>query len=507
MDQKVKACVIVLSSTICVAALIVFFVAIINKTRLDKYPESDQIKTVQNSYIFLKSCSKCDTWFYLSVLWRIVEYLGVILPFELNAAILYLECFSNTAKQSAIIVFSVLSIIIYLFCIYSLRKANLQPLGCTGVILLYFFLTEFGLSIVYTLFGTNAIRFSDNILFFLKSENYTRSIILAIIAMLFYTLGATQQSDNPVCITAMHSRTDTTPKIVYGIGIILLVYSFLVMSGLFLTGTITFSMDYSEYRDVVFANSYYSYMIVLFSFGCCFAFAAVNEDKIIIPIILAGLTSVMLLLTGNRGEVFFPALAVFGILKIRKIRIPKLLIMIAILGVILLVPYITHTRHSGGWWATELKYTKDFFSSVADTLTEMGIQIRLTTFILDDIQNGTRTLIYGYSYYEFLLRWAGRFFPINIIEYIPASYDFKNAYATMGFNQVAESYANFGIVGVAIFHYLLGLILGKKEHNISSVLDLAVLGACCSVFINMTRNKFSFVPTHLCYIFILYLLL
>jgi len=126
MDQKVKACVIVLSSTICVAALIVFFVAIINKTRLDKYPESDQIKTVQNSYIFLKSCSKCDTWFYLSVLWRIVEYLGVILPFELNAAILYLECFSNTAKQSAIIVFSVLSmsLIIMLYTIHPNEQAK-----------------------------------------------------------------------------------------------------------------------------------------------------------------------------------------------------------------------------------------------------------------------------------------------------------------------------------------------------------------------------------------------
>lgn len=111
MNSAILACIIIPSCTLIIAAGIILF--IINKYRanLSIYPEDKMIGEVKDRFIFIRALHKCDTWFNASIFWLIVEYLGAILPFELSAAILYLEnsSVSGEEKQKAIIAFSVLS--------------------------------------------------------------------------------------------------------------------------------------------------------------------------------------------------------------------------------------------------------------------------------------------------------------------------------------------------------------------------------------------------------------
>ncbi|MBR4575107.1 MAG: O-antigen polysaccharide polymerase Wzy [Lachnospiraceae bacterium] len=399
------------------------------------------------------------------------------------------------------------SILVYVVCIVSLKKSLIDPLGCTGVVLLYFFLSHFGLSIVHALFGVDGLKYPSRTIDFLSSVNYPDALVLANIAMLSYTIAATRKQSHDSHGYNAPIINDATNNVIFFIGSLLLIYSFIVMLVMFLRGQVSASMDYKLYREAAFSNPFYSYMIVLYSFGGCFIFSVAERRQFIFAGVLFGLTAIMLLITGNRGEVLFPSLAIYAILRVRKIYFKKIFIVLGVIALIIIIPFISSARHAGGWVQLFQIYSSNFFSSILDTFSEIGIQIRLTVYILNEYVAGTRKLLWGYSYYECFLRWFRWILPTKISDFVPKSFNFRSEYSTMGFNQVAESFANFGLLGVVAFHYIIGGFMGKREKTINRPIDVAILGACCSVFINMTRNKFSFVPTHLLFIFAFYLLI
>ena len=64
---------------------------------------------------------KRRVWFNTAILWLVIEYLGVILPFECTAIILYLDVYSNSdISNKGIFVFSVLSMLLIIFT-YAIR--------------------------------------------------------------------------------------------------------------------------------------------------------------------------------------------------------------------------------------------------------------------------------------------------------------------------------------------------------------------------------------------------
>ena len=86
----------------------------------------------------------------------------------------------------------------------------------------------------------------------------------------------------------------------------------------------------------------------------------------------------------------------------------------------------------------------------------------------------------------------------------PASFDFGESFLGMGFNQIAEGYANFGIFGAIIYFFTIGFFLGKNESMRLSLVRLGFIGCICSELINVSRNKFAFFWGHVLIIYILY---
>lgn len=56
----------------------------------------------QDCFLLKKSLQKSRVWFMMSVFWTGVQYLSVIYPFTLSAAILYIEHFPSTPKAQTI---------------------------------------------------------------------------------------------------------------------------------------------------------------------------------------------------------------------------------------------------------------------------------------------------------------------------------------------------------------------------------------------------------------------
>lgn len=116
--SNVSICVLVVLSTVVLAFLIVIAITVVSILNSKKITNIDN--NLKESANYIKATKKCNGWFSMSVLWTAVEYLSVILPFELSAFVLFLENNKEDRTQVAITVFSILSMALIIFA-YAIR--------------------------------------------------------------------------------------------------------------------------------------------------------------------------------------------------------------------------------------------------------------------------------------------------------------------------------------------------------------------------------------------------
>ena len=116
MNESVKICVLVIGITFLIAFFILVGVRIANRIHNEK-----TYSGFEGSIVFEKAKQKNAEWFFMSETWLVVEYLGVILPFELSAAVLFIEVFEKEkSNHSAIMLFSIFSMV-FIILVYSIR--------------------------------------------------------------------------------------------------------------------------------------------------------------------------------------------------------------------------------------------------------------------------------------------------------------------------------------------------------------------------------------------------
>jgi hypothetical protein len=71
------------------------------------------------------------------------------------------------------------------------------------------------------------------------------------------------------------------------------------------------------------------------------------------------------------------------------------------------------------------------------------------------------------------------------------------AIGAIGFSPVAEAYFNFGVIGVVIVMFLVGMLLGWMEAWPVSPERLAILGIVMNELLFNIRNNFTPVPSHI----------
>lgn len=417
--------------------------------------------------------------------------------------VLYVYCLlaiTNLFPAPSPIVVSWLSVAISIVCLYIFkRNKRVATFGLTSVLLLYTILTQFGLGTIYYLLGPQFLaNYTDYTLRFLFSDQYVPAVLLGIIAVMSYTLSmclgslkATPVSERLKNNSKGHSAAQT--KLAVYTGYTFLTIVFLYFAFLLLSGKISLNMNYSSFRDgIIRNNGMFSYMLVLYATGISYVISTGNRKQIKIGLFIYSFSAIILLLTGNKGEVLYAILACVGVAQYRGLKIkPSLLIFLSTL-LFIIIPFITSVRQKG-----VLNSLGEIGFSFTDSFVEMGFQLRVSVYVLEQFSQGIREFIYGFSYYNPIINIIDRFIPFIPLKLnAPISFDFKtsSAFAGQGFSQVAESYANFGLFGTIFCFLIIGFVVSKIESKSLSPLQLAYFTSIVVILINVTRNSFAFVP-------------
>lgn len=381
---------------------------------------------------------------------------------------------------------SVITIFLLLYVFFRSRDRY----GMSAALLAYLIFTQFGMSTIFYLFGSELLSsFSNTTLKFLTSPMYSKAVIIGLVAVICYVYGIKLGSKGKKKLnTELKPRDYTQSNLVYYTGMSFLLITLLYLILFIVSGRIYLGMSYHSYLNSGIVNGFYSWILFMYSSGMCFTIAVADKVKLRNAIILFGLSAIIFFSTGNRGEVLYATLATMGVLYYKSNKLKFKYIFIAIGLVFIIIPFIRATRNMGTTSIIDLLTVNIF-----DSFAEMGHQLRLSVLILEDFVFGSREFLWGFSYYDPFINIIDNFIPGSIQLPRPQYFNFETAFSGLGFSQVAESFANFGILGVSTYHFLIAFFIRKAEIRNLQGIDLAYWGTILAILINATRNRFAFV--------------
>lgn len=405
---------------------------------------------------------------------------------------------------------SVFSIVVTVSILITFKVGHGNILGFGFVFIAYNILMHFGFGIIHFLISDTVAGeiYASWTLAFLKSENYSKAIIISALAFEAFTiawlLGLNKKQLSHFNDMEVNDAEKRENGACYILGILMLTGVLFYFISLMITGRMSFNMSYTDYRERVMAgNALYSWILVFYPTGLLYVIASAKGKKRSLGVALFVATAIIFLVTGNKGEVFYGVLAALGILGYQKKKLnPKIVLLLCII-MFVIIPVVTSTRSTGDSEVFSLE-----FASLTDSFLEIGMQIRCLVYSLDGVADGTYSLMYGYSYLRPVCEVLGYLlFPLKYLPEIPidlisSSSDFSG----YGFTQVAEGYLNFGIIGSVLVFAILGWFLGKSEFECMNTRKLCLVGSVLAILINLSRNTFIFVPGQitvmliLCYI-------
>ena len=393
---------------------------------------------------------------------------------------------------------SVFSIVVIISILVTFKVAHGNILGLGFVFIAYNILMHFGFGIIHFLISDTVAGeiYASWTLAFLRSENYSKAIIISALAFEAFTiawllgLNKRQLSHfNDMEVTNTEKREN---GVCYTLGILMLTGVLFYFIILLVMGRMSFNMSYTDYRDSVMSgNALYSWMLVFYPTGLLYVIASADGKKRSIGVALFVATAVIFLVTGNKGEVFYAVLAALGILGYQRKKLnPKIVIVLCMI-MFVIIPVVTSTRSTGVREGFSLE-----FASLTDPFLEIGMQIRCLVYSLDGVADGAYSFMYGYSYLRPVCEVLGYLlFPLKYLPEIPIDLTSSNSdFSGYGFTQVAEGYLNFGIIGSVLVFAILGWLLGRLEFKCMNTRKLCLIGSVLVILINLSRNTFIFVP-------------
>ncbi len=207
------------------------------------------------------------------------------------------------------------------------------------------------------------------------------------------------------------------------------------------------------------------------------------------------------LFLGFRGYALVPAITVVALLHKRGVRLPRLAYVVGLPVVLTAIPFIRAVRAerlADRGMATALTVQAPLMA-----LEEMGGSLRALVHTIQFLDN--EPLRWGQTYWQGLrsavpnvaLHWdGGEYLPL---EQLPPSHwltlqaapETYRANGGLGFSAVAEPYMNFGAPGVALYFFLLALLLvAAYRFDLSNPSRLAMWAVVLGPLLWTVRNDF-----------------
>lgn len=353
--------------------------------------------------------------------------------------------------------------------------------------LIYLFLTHFGIFIVYIFTDNPFIQGNYNadwFLFDLPSLYFISTI--GILAFMITSL--LLKNDQGIY------RLKSSKNLLFlgYVFISLFTFGFIY---LILSGQISLTLSYGEFHSSLSQIPNYEYLILIFSLGIVFVFTNVDIKNIKAPLFMLVIPVLLLLITGNRGEIFYPLLAALGSLINRGFKINYKYIIVILIVFFIVFPFVSETRNADDISLDEINI------GLSSSLVEVGYTVRpLSYTILWDNLGEEKGR--GISYFVAVQRQVANFLPIDKMDYENKAYSFRDRLPTMGFSVIAEAFYNFGRIGVIFVMILIALILNSLTSH-KSVYVMSFGAGVLAILINNIRNAFSFVPGQIIFLLII----
>lgn len=385
-----------------------------------------------------------------------------------------------------------ITIAMTVYLLYKKRK------GFLLVYLIYLFLTNFGVFVTNIFLVNPLVEYHGDLSWYYINTSNLFSI--ATFAILTFTILSNFISVfskvNPSIKIDIKSKGN---NLFYYTGIFFIIGFTIQFLFYIITGRLAIN-TYGDYVSSIQELPMYAYGIFFFSIGIAFAFSNVKKTHIKYLVIILTPQVLLFLMTGNRGEVFYPILSALGVLIVRNYKIKWWMIITIVFTLFFVIPFIKVFRNMDS--SSIEKIDINWFSS----LVEIGYTLRPLGYVTRWIDGG-ESIVYGKSYLAPIQNIFSYIIPgLQPVNYEMVGYGFRYRLPGMGFNVIAEAYYNGAIVGVWIVMVLLVLLLWKFT-NFKSFEMLSMATAIVSVLINNIRNAFSFVPVYILIIIVIVIIL
>jgi oligosaccharide repeat unit polymerase len=405
-------------------------------------------------------------------------------------SLLFLTIFRDFATFNLAVIFSIISTII---CIIIIRISNrISTLGVFTVLFIYYTLIHFGASTVYFIFPETVYsNYKPYHYEWLNTEHVIIAIFLCVLAQIVFIFGGIFFGKKIIkedLITNNYGADKSLwiPRVGFICLIIVLLYFVLNI----LTGSISLTLGYSEFKEWRKESDFISFALFLLATGYIMVIATGSKHQIYYINILYFIMSIILFLTGNKGEVLYAGLTALGVYYVRFKYISFRIIVLFLALFFIIVPFITATR-SG----SIINSIDQFGLNLLNPFLETGWQLRTVEKVVYWIENG-ENFGYGISYWVPVERIISRV-TLGVIPPLPiygTSWSFGERLPGWGFSQVAESFYNFYIFGPIMFYFLQAWFSIKVDSLNVNVYNKALFASIAVILMILTRNRFSFVP-------------
>ncbi|MHC8970653.1 O-antigen polysaccharide polymerase Wzy [Priestia aryabhattai] len=402
-------------------------------------------------------------------------------------------------------------VVFIIYCTYSLIKApNVLSLGANMMVYIYTVLSLLALVILLPWFPDIINIRSNYTMQFLGYPEMVEAISISCIGIAIFVCSTLLFSKIPIGVNRRAfgrgikdlDDKEWYPSIAYFSFIVLAFAAGYIILQVVLTPQIIIS-GYSYYNAEVRSDNLFAYAVNLFAFSIV-VLVNVGDKKLIKKgLIIFAVASVVLFLMGNRGEVYYPLLAVIAVYTKRGGTVKKKLFFIGIIGSLTIISFIRVFRTVGlsGFKISEVGATFSPVSAIMESLGEMGFQIGPTTYMLRYLNEGGDyrfggTILYSFSnaYHRFLpvISQPDSASPSAIKTIMPTDY-----YA---FSSIAEAYYNFSIFGIIAFCILIAWILTKNNYRNKNIYIEIGSSMFIVALIQWVRNTSAVLPIYIIYI-------
>ena len=349
-------------------------------------------------------------------------------------------------------------ILTVVFCYLTFKNNKfILSLGANSMFLIYTIFSLLSLLILLPFFPNIENIRSSASMSFLNYPELIPAICISCIGIILFTFFTSVFSCQDVTnlerksifgkgIADLKDRDNPIADKICNFSIIILLITF----GYFLFFSVSnldyFSNGYIYRRAVTNTDSLFSYFIVIMSLSIVMFFTTSSKTKLKYGIVIFALLSLIQLLLGNRGEVFYPILASIAIYRKRGGTFKKRHFYISIFIVLIIIPLIRIVRNIGVMSFDFDSFFKEFsiLDSVAESFGEMGFQIGTIVYMLRYLTLGgffQHGATFVYSFHYFLYTKFSFIPPVDLTS--PASVKAIMPTNYFAFTNIGEAYFNF----------------------------------------------------------------